>query len=220
MKSQFLLTKSNRKSILLQLCAGAENGPAVKEDRYSGGLKMLRSATWKRLLPITPLLLAALCLAAPAFASGAGGLVEGSDFPHFTAKDMSGKMVDTKAYSAGKVMLLDFWSIYCTSCLQEMPFIIDINNRLKDKGLVTLSMDMDSFGVRRVEKFIQGLDFKIPYPTIIDEKRDIGALLKVSMLPTVILVDTKGKVKLFHVGYQPGFEKELEKLILDTLGKK
>ena len=153
-------------------------------------------------------------------ATAAPKLAEGMDFPHFVAKDINGASIDTKQHAAGKALILDFWSIYCTSCIQEMPFIIDIYNRYKDNGLAALSIDMDSFGVRRVLKFIEGLDFKIPYPTIIDEKRNIGTLLNVSMLPTVILVDPKGKVKVFHVGYKPGYEKELEKIVQEVLPKK
>ncbi len=79
---------------------------------------------------------------------------------------------------------------------------------------------MDAFAPKRVIKFIDGLDFKIPYPTIMDDKREIGTLLKVSMLPTIILVDPQGKVKLYHVGYKPGWENELDKIVQETLPKK
>ncbi len=174
----------------------------------------LRSAVTTALVTI----LAVLVLV-PTPPAAAEKLTEGSTFPHFTNKDIQGAPLDTKKYATGKALLIDFWSIYCTSCIQEMPFIIEIYNKYKDKGLTALSIDMDSFGVRRVLKFIEGLDFKIPYPTVIDEKREIGNLLGVSMLPTVILVDPKGKVKIFHVGYKPGWEKELEKIVLEVLPK-
>ncbi len=172
----------------------------------------------KKTCPLLATVLAAVWLLAGA-APGRAELASGMDFPHFNQKDITGALLDTKQLATGKVFLIDFWSIYCSSCLQEMPFIIDLYNRHKDKGLVALSVDMDSFGVKRVMKFIEGLEFKIPYPTVIDEKREIGKLLQVSMLPTVILVDPKGKVKLFHVGYKPGFEKELEKIIVEMLPK-
>jgi thiol-disulfide isomerase/thioredoxin len=163
-------------------------------------------------------LVASLALHIPARA--ADNPLVGQPFPHFKHVDLGGTMIDTKQYAAGKTLLLDFWSIYCTSCIQEMPFIIKIYEKYKDKGLVALSMDMDAFAPKRVIKFIDGLDFKIPYPTIMDDKREIGALLKVSMLPTVILVDPQGKVILYHVGYKPGWENELDKIVKDALPKK
>ena len=42
----------------------------------------------------------------------------------------------------------------------------------------------------------------------------------VSILPTTILVDTAGVVRLFHVGYKPGFEKELEEHVKKLLPAK
>jgi hypothetical protein len=42
-------------------------------------------------------------------------------------------------------------------------------------------------------------------------------LLGVSMLPTTILVDPAGVVRLFHVGYKPGYEKELEEHVKKLL---
>jgi hypothetical protein len=42
-------------------------------------------------------------------------------------------------------------------------------------------------------------------------------LLGVSMLPTTILVDPAGTVRLFHVGYKPGFEKDLEETVKKLL---
>jgi peroxiredoxin len=156
----------------------------------------------------------AICLLVLPSASWA--LKEGDPFPHFAAPDISGANVDTKALGK-KVILIDFWSIYCSSCIQEMPYIVALSNKYKDQGLECLGIDLDVYGPARVKKFIDGLDFKIPYPTIIDAKMQIKAQLGVSMLPTTIVVDPSGTVKLFHVGYKPGFEKELEEMLKKML---
>jgi thiol-disulfide isomerase/thioredoxin len=215
-KRDLMLTTGGRENNVPDLVVRHGTSRGADYILFRRQLMMRHRGVWPILILLS-CMLTITCGVPPAGA--AGKLAEGSDFPHFKAKDMSGAMIDTKQYAQGKVLLLDFWSIYCTSCIQEMPFIIDIVNRFNAKGLVGLSMDMDSFGVRRVQKFIDGLDFKIPYPTIIDEKRELGTLLQISMLPTVILVDTKGKVRLFHVGYKPGFEKDLEKIVQELLPK-
>lgn len=148
--------------------------------------------------------------------SPAHALKEGDPFPHFTGVDMAGGTVDTKSYK-GKVLLIDFWSIYCSSCIQEMPFIVALYDKHKEKGLQVLGIDLDVYGPARVKKFIDGLDFKIPYPTIIDAKMEIKNKLGVSMLPTVIVADPAGVVRVFHVGYKPGYEKELEEKVVKLL---
>ncbi len=52
---------------------------------------------------------------------------------------------------------------------------------------------------------------------VVDKRMQIMRLLGVAMLPTTILVDTSGVVRMFHVGYKPGFEKELEEKIHELL---
>src|SRR5512139_2796307 len=159
------------------------------------------------------LLLAIGLLASP---GNAWALKEGDAFPHFAAPDLAGAMVDTKTFGK-KVILIEFWSIYCSSCVQQMPHVAALYEKYKDQGLQCIGIDMDVFGVARVKKFVDGLDFKIGYPNIIDAKMQIKTLLGVSILPTTIVVDTTGKVALFHIGYKPGFEKEMEEFVKKLL---
>jgi peroxiredoxin len=175
-------------------------------------LEKYRRHHWKGALSI---LLAAFLLALSVSSVSAGGQ-EGSPLPSFSAPDMEGNVFDTKNVG-NRVLLIDFWSIYCSSCIQEMPHIVDLYNRYHDQGLAVVGIDLDVYGAKRVRKFLKGLDLKIPYPNIIDKKLVIKKLLKISMLPTTILVDTQGIVRMFHVGYKPGFEKELEEVIKKLL---
>jgi len=145
-------------------------------------------------------------------------LKEGDTFPHFSGADLNGATVDTKVYAAKKLLLIDFWSVYCSSCVQEMPHIVNLYTKYKDKGLTCVGIDLDPMmPPAKVKKFLDGQDFPMPYPNVQDNKRQIMGLLGVSMLPTTILVDPAGKVKLFHVGYKPGFEKELEEIVKKLL---
>lgn len=152
-----------------------------------------------------------LCLPGEALA-----LKEGDPFPHFTGQDLAGATVDTKTF-AKKVILIEFWSIYCSSCVQQMPHVAKLYDKYKDQGLQCIGIDMDVFGTARVKKFVDGLDFKIGYPNVIDAKMQIKSLLGVSILPTTIIADTTGKVALFHVGYKPGYEIELEEKVKKLL---
>ena len=114
--------------------------------------------------------------------------------------------------------MLDFWSIYCVSCVQAMPSLVDIHNRYKDAGLETIGVDLDSFGTKRVKKFVKGLDFKLSYPIVVDKRREVAAKYGVSVLPTLIIIDKTGKVIYYHVGYAPGDEVEVEEKVKEALG--
>lgn len=150
----------------------------------------------------------------------AAALKEGDAFPNFVGQDLNGATVDTKSF-AKKLILIDFWSVYCSSCIQEMPHIVNLYNKYKDQGLQVVGIDMDPMmPAAKVRKFLEGQSFPMPYPNVQDNKRQIMGLLGVSILPTTILVDPAGKVRLFHVGYKPGFEKDLEEIVKKLLPTK
>jgi alkyl hydroperoxide reductase subunit AhpC len=95
-----------------------------------------------------------------------------------------------------------------------MPHIVNLYTKYKDQGLQCVGIDLDPMmPAAKVRKFLEGQSFPMPYPNIQDSKRQIMGLLGVSMLPTTILVDSSGIVRLFHVGYKPGYEKELEEIV-------
>jgi peroxiredoxin len=150
----------------------------------------------------------------------AAAVKEGDAFPHFTGQDLNGAAVDTKTFSK-KLLLIDFWSVYCSSCVAEMPHVVDLYTKFKDKGLQCVGIDLDPMmPPAKVKKFLESQSFPMPYPNVQDNKRQIMGLLGVSMLPTTILVDPSGTVRLFHVGYKPGFEKELEEIVKKLLPAK
>jgi len=174
----------------------------------------------QRFLPVAAIALCSLLAGMIARPDDAFALKEGDAFPHFTGQDLNAAAVDTKAF-AKNLLLIDFWSVYCSSCVAEMPHIVDLYAKYKDKGLQCVGIDLDPMmPAAKVRKFLEGQSFTVPYPNVQDNKRQIMGLLGVSMLPTTILVDSSGVVRLFHVGYKPGFEKELEEIVKKHLPPK
>jgi peroxiredoxin len=148
----------------------------------------------------------------PPTISGAS-ISEGDLAPDFVAEDMAGISRTLQNHFGKDVIMLDFWSIYCVSCIQEMPKLVELYEKYKEKGFVIYGIDLDSFSPKRVQRFIKGLEFEISYPVIIDRKREIAGAYKVGMLPTTIIIGKDGKVKLFHIGYKDGDEDEFDHLI-------
>ncbi len=148
---------------------------------------------------------------------GKGKVEEGAKAPDFSGVDLNNNKISFSDLLGKKVVLLDFWSIYCSSCIEEMPRLIEIYNEFKDKGLIVLGINMDSFGMRRVIKFIQGLNYEIPYPIIIDKKREIATAFKAMVLPTNVVIDGTGTIRLYHVGYKKGDEKKIRDVVVKAL---
>lgn len=56
----------------------------------------------------------------------------------------------------GKVVLVDYWATWCLTCREMFPHTVDLANRLRDKGLVTISMSLDDPGAKEAAlQFLQ-----------------------------------------------------------------
>jgi peroxiredoxin len=162
------------------------------------------------------LLCAAVLVLMSSPATGAG-LDPGTPLPSFTGTSLVGEAVDSAAYR-GKILLIDFWATTCSACLEEMPHLVDIYNRYRDQGLEALGINTDR-SEKKVKRFIKKLPYEMTYANVIDAKAEIMRLLKVQMLPTTLLVDRAGVIRLYHVGYSKGYEKELEQEVKKLLAE-
>lgn len=164
-------------------------------------------------LPILALL-TALTLAPTARAAGPGEVA-----PTFAAPTLDGAPFDLAATIGKKVVVLDWWSINCTSCVQEIPKLIDIANRYP-KDVLVVGMNVDSFILKRVQRFLQTQSFKITYPIVIDAGLQIMKKYGSSILPTTVVIDKKGKITFSHVGYKPGDEVTIEEYVKKAIAGK
>ena len=77
----------------------------------------------------------------------------GKVVPDFSATDFDGKPISLQQYR-GKVVLLDFWAVWCGPCLTEMPNVKRVYNSYKDQGfdIIGVSLDTDEIRLRNYLK--------------------------------------------------------------------
>ena len=66
----------------------------------------------------------------------------GSESDDFCYKDIDGKQVKLSDFK-GKYVCIDIWATWCKPCCYEIPFIQEIEHRLKDKNIVFVSISED-----------------------------------------------------------------------------
>jgi len=94
----------------------------------------------------------------------------------------------------GKVVLLSFWASWCTPCLIELPTFIDLHQKLADKGLMIVPVNVDESN--QAASFVG--DFwktkKFPFPTYYDPTHHSAEAFQVDNLPSNFVLDKEGRL--------------------------
>ena len=77
----------------------------------------------------------------------------GEVVPNFSVTDLDGKHISLQQYR-GKVVLLDFWAVWCGPCLTEIPNVKRVYDTYKDQGfdIIGVSLDTDETRLRNYLK--------------------------------------------------------------------
>lgn len=115
----------------------------------------------------------------------------------------------------GKTVVAYFWATWCKPCVKEVPLLIGLQNKYKDKNVQFIGIAIDN--ADKVEKFAK--DHAIPYPILIGGD-DAMALAKkmgdlVGGLPFMVVIDKNGKLVDKILGEIP--EGKLEKILAETV---
>src|SRR5262245_23578875 len=79
-------------------------------------------------------------------------LKEGPPLPDFAMTDITGRAITSKDLR-GKVVLVNFWATWCPPCRAEIPDLIALQDKYRDK-LVVIGVSEDEGGVDEVKAFV------------------------------------------------------------------
>ena len=131
--------------------------------------------------------------------------------PPFLVTDLDGNPVSTAAWK-GKVVFINFWATWCPPCRAEIPVLIDLANRYKDR-LQIVGVSLDDDDPQDVKKF--AAHFGINYPIVMASREMVSEYGGVPALPTLFVVNTDGNVVQKHEGLysQELYETEVRLLL-------
>ncbi len=160
--------------------------------------------------PLLLVLTVALTLAACGPKSDGGSAADGErptgtkigfQAPDFAIPRLGAEGEMTLAELKGKVVVLSFWASWCGPCRVEIPALEEAWQRSKEKDVVIVGISIDDTS-SEASRFLAG--FPVTYPMLFDAAGDrVANPWKVMSLPTTIVLDKAGVVRLRHIGYTP-----------------
>ena len=97
----------------------------------------------------------------------------------------------------GKVVVLNFWATWCPPCVEEMPALVQMQHRLKDKDVVLLGVSLDVDG-DAYHKFLK--DHSVDFLTVRDSDQKSNNLYGTFKFPETYIIDRSGIVRRKFIG--------------------
>lgn len=114
----------------------------------------------------------------------------------------------------GKVVLLNFWATWCGPCMEEMPALRELENKLGPKGFVLLAFNVEGENPQLLSQTPEEL---LPTRLIFEFNQDSLDPYGVEVIPLSVLINKSGAVERLYLGPRewaaPKMVQEIEKLL-------
>jgi peroxiredoxin len=120
-------------------------------------------------------------------------LAEGTQFPDFDEKDLTGKPLSLASYK-GKVVLIDFWATWCPPCVRELPNTLKVYQKYHDQGFDVMGVSLDD-DQPQLEKFLKANS--MTWSQFFDGqgvKNKLALKYGIEAIPATFLLDGDGKI--------------------------
>ncbi len=115
----------------------------------------------------------------------------------------------------GQVIYIDFWASWCPPCIKSFPFMNQLIEDFKERGLQVVGVNLD-------EKRSEAEAFLGQFPThftiLFDQDKQCAKDFNVMAMPSTYIIDKRGFVRHVHLGFRPdeaGAVRELIDALLD-----
>lgn len=119
----------------------------------------------------------------------------GSPANDFTVKD-SDRTVSLNQLR-GQVVVLNFWASWCAPCIAELPSMIEMQDRLRNRGVTVLGVSIDVDG-DAYHRFIQQRN--VNFLTVRDPDQKVAGMYGTSVWPESYIIDRQGVMRRKVVG--------------------
>ncbi len=133
--------------------------------------------------------------------------------PQVSYTTITGEKLSTDSLR-GKVVMVNFWATSCTTCVKEMPQMVETYNKFKGSGLEFVAVAMQYDPPNYVLNYTETR--KLPFKVALDANGDVAKSFgNVALTPTTFVIGKDGTILKRYVG-EPQFS-ELHALLQKAL---
>jgi cytochrome c biogenesis protein CcmG, thiol:disulfide interchange protein DsbE len=115
--------------------------------------------------------------------------------PQFVLSDGS-KTVDLSKLR-GRVVVLNLWATWCAPCIEELPSLLALQQKMPNLAIVAVSWDQDPVAYRR---FLA--EHNVDLLTVRDENHVVDSLYGTVQIPETYIIDRQGVLRRKFVNAQ------------------
>jgi thiol-disulfide isomerase/thioredoxin len=130
-------------------------------------------------------------------------------------KNIHGRWLSLSDYK-GKVVLINFWATWCPPCRQEIPDLIKLQQKYRNKGLQIVGITYPPEKISEVRRFVRRL--RMNYPVAIGTKASKARFTSSETLPVTVVIDRNGAVRdvIEGIMYADEFDQKVKPLLLSV----
>ena len=125
-------------------------------------------------------------------------------------KKLDGTSVNIKNIS-NNYLIINFWATWCPPCIKEIPDLLEIQEKFKDK-IKLVFISIDSSPEKVIPNFIKKNKFK-NFDVYTDQQFLASKNLNIKIMPTTIIVNKE----LFEIARITGYAKWLDKSFIKKI---
>lgn len=127
----------------------------------------------------------------------------------FELRSLDGSIVSSSSY-LGKVILLDFWEVWCGPCVASMPKVQQMQEKYSDEGLQVFGITHEEKQLDAAKRLIARKE--ILFPTLVGNA-STKEFYGLTAIPLYVVIDRKGKIAFVSEGFTPEIGAEVRKAI-------
>lgn len=117
--------------------------------------------------------------------------------PDFTLQDLNGTTVTLSQYR-GQVILLNLWALWCFPCIDEMPSMQGLYERMQGRGFALLAVEVGLSDPQEILDFVS--QNHLTFPVLIDADGVMKERYPGRGIPETYLIGRDGKVAGRFIG--------------------